>query len=127
MKNWKSIAGVCLVFVLGAVGGGLVTARVIHKRIQHVLQGGPQAINEIIVNRLSQKLDLDPAQRAKLKTIVTESHDQIKSVRRQIAPQIKDILSDSGKKIRGILNPDQEKKFDDVIAKNRARFEQRFE
>jgi len=120
MKNWKSILGICLVFILGGAAGGMITARVIHKRMQHILHGGPQVANELIVNRLTKKLSLDAAQKEKLKTIVAETRTEIQEERKQIAPQVKATLGESAKKIRAMLNPDQEKKFDDVIAKFKA-------
>jgi len=126
MKNWKAIAAICLVFILGAAAGGMITAHVIHRRIQHFLQSGPQAVNELIVKRLSKRLELDPSQSEKLKVIVADTRDEMRSARRQIAPQVKVILSDSAKKIRGILKPEQEKNFDEVIANNKGRLD-RFE
>lgn len=121
MKNWKAIAGICLVFVLGGGAGSLITTHFIAKRIRYVLQASPQVANEIIVNRLMHKLGLNTDQREKLKTIVADTRTEIQSERRQIAPQVKATLADSIKKIRAMLTPDQDKKFDEVIERNKAR------
>jgi hypothetical protein len=121
MKNWKAITGICLVFLLGVVAGGLITYRIITKRIQHIAQGGPQVVNELIVKRLTQRLDLDSSQGDKLMAIVVDTRSQIKAARSQVAPQVMEILSDTEKKVRAILKPEQEKKFDEVLANNKER------
>lgn len=126
MKNWKAIIGVCLVFLLGGVAGGLVTARIISKRIQRIVMGGPQAVNQLIVRRLGWRLDLDPGQRDKLLSIVEETRGELKTVRNQVAPQVTDIMSGAEKKVRAILKPEQEKKFDEVVEQNKERLD-RFE
>ncbi len=126
MKNWKAIVGVCLVFALGMVSGGLVTVRVITKRIQRIAQGGPQAVNQIIVRRLTKRLDLDSSQSGKLMDIIVDTRKDIRSAREQISPQLKQIMDDSESKVRALLNPEQQKKFDEVLAENKQRIE-RFE
>jgi len=124
MKNWKAIAGVCLIFILGGAAGSLGTAIIIHKRIQHYLQGGPQAMNELIAKRLTRRLDLNADQQAKLKSLLDESRDKIKDARREIQPQVVQIISEYKGKIRDILTPDQQKKFDDIVAANKGRLQQ---
>lgn len=126
MKNWKAIAGVCLVFVLGMVAGGFLTVHVITKRIQRIVQGGPQAVNQIIVKRLTKRLDLDADQSSKLMDILVDARKDIRSARAQISPQLKQIMDDSESKVRAMLKPEQQKKFDEVLENNKeriARFE----
>ena len=121
MKNWKAITGVCLVFILGVLAGGLITYHVITKRIQRIVFGGPQVVNELIVRRLTRRLDLDASQSSQLMDIIVETRNEIKPLRAQIAPQVKDILTDTEKKVRAMLKPEQEKKFDDVLSANKER------
>lgn len=121
MKNWKAITGICLVFLLGMVAGGLVTVRVITRRVERIAQGGPQAVNELIVKRLTRRLDLDASQSGKLMDIVVETRGELKTVRTQVAPQVDDILTGAEKKVRAILKPEQEGKFDQVVEDNKTR------
>jgi Spy/CpxP family protein refolding chaperone len=125
MKNWKAIAGVCLVFILGGIAGGLGTSIVIHKRIQHILQGGPKAMDEIIARRLTGKLDLTPGQQARIKSLLDESRGELAGVRREMQPEMERIFLDYKVKIRDVLTPDQQKKFDEIVAANKGRW-QRF-
>jgi len=124
MKNWKAIAGVCLVFLLGCIGGCLATTIIIHKRVQHFVDGGPQAVHHAIVRRLTHNLKLDAGQQTKVGALVEEAGGKIKEVRHQFQPQVASILDDYRAKIREGLNADQQKKFDDLVAKNKARFQQ---
>ena len=90
--------------------------------------GGSQAVNQLIVKRLTKRLDLDPSQSEKLISIVVETRGELGAVRSQIAPQVKDILADTETKVRAILKPEQQKEFDEVVEQNKerlARFEGR--
>lgn len=126
MKNWKAIIGVCLVFVLGGAAGSLITCRIITKRIQRITQGGPQAVNQIIVRRLTKRLDLDTSQRDQLMDIVIDTRKQLRALRVQISPQLQEIMTGAEQKVRATLKPDQQKKFNEVLENNKehlARFE----
>jgi len=126
MKNWKAIAGVCLVFLLGGVAGALLTRLVIVNRIQRIVVGGPQAVNQLVVRRLTKRLDLDSGQRDQLMDIIVATRKEIRTARTQITPQLKTIMTDGESKVRAMLKPDQQKKFDEVIENNKerlARFE----
>jgi hypothetical protein len=126
MKNWKAILGVCLIFTLGGVAGSLLTVHIITKRIQRIVLGGPQAVNQIVVKRLTKRLDLDADQSGKLMDIIVGARKEIRTARVQIAPQLKQIMDDSESKVRAMLKPEQQKKFDEVLENNKerlARFE----
>lgn len=123
MKNWKAIVGVCLVFVLGAVAGSLATGIVIKKRVQYFLHGGQQAVTDTVVKRLTRNLDLDPAQQAKVREIVTDAGTRIKEERRKIQPEIIGITIDCGSRIRETLNPEQQKKYDAMVDKLRPKIQ----
>ena len=121
MKNWKAIAGIVLVFVLGMLAGGLVTVGV----IRHKLMTNPsQAVANAVVRRLSWELRLNAAQREQLRGIVAEAQGQIKLVRREIQPEVAKILDDAVAKVRATLRPEQQAKFDRIVAERRAKWAQ---
>src|SRR5207244_2082973 len=95
MKNWRAIAGVALIFLLGMIAGGLIAGKIIEKRVGAVLRGGPQAVSEMIVRRLSRQLGLDKSQREKVAAIVGDAGKQVRQVRRQIEPQLREVLGDA--------------------------------
>ncbi|NJD92361.1 MAG: hypothetical protein FIA91_12780 [Geobacter sp.] len=119
MKNYKAVIGILLVFMLGAASGAIVT-RMIHQSQQEAfLHGGPAAKEEVIVNRLSRKLDLDPQQQEQVKSIVHENHAAMQEVRRKSHPQIEAILEQGQQRIIAILRPDQQEKFQKILAERK--------
>jgi len=123
MKRWKSILGVLLVFLLGALAGGAVYHRFGHKRVEAVLSGRGGATVDLIVKRLSRSLDLDPAQRDQVRAIVTETRRDIVEIRKPVQPQIEATFERSRIRIRAILRPEQQEKFDRIQAERRKRWE----
>jgi Spy/CpxP family protein refolding chaperone len=61
-------------------------------------------------------------QRAQLRVIVAEGQGELKVIRKQIQPQVEDLLTRSEAKVRALLRPDQQEKFDKLIAERKARW-----
>ncbi len=116
MKNFKAIAGILLVFLLGAAGGGLVTHMIHVTRFERFISGGHRMREDVIVERLTKKLDLDSRQQEEVRVIVHETHDGIRQVRSRIKPQIEALLTAGQDRIKTVLRPDQREKFDKIIA-----------
>lgn len=122
MKNWKAIIGVIAVFVLGGFAGGFTTIAVVRHRL--VRGHGSQMRADFIVRWLSWELRLDHDQREQLRGIVNEGQTQMRAVRKQIQPQIEEVLGQSEAKVRAILRPDQQEKFNKLVAERKARWAQ---
>ena len=120
MKRWKAIAGVLLVFVLGMIAGGLVSLGVIRHQWR---TRGPGAMTDFIVRRMSWRLRLDATQREQLRAIVQEGQQEIQAARKQVQPQIDEIFSRSDAKVRAILHPDQQERFDVLVAERKERWQ----
>jgi len=118
MKNWKAIVGALLVFLRGVAAGVLGTAALVRHQWMH---RGPRIMTDFAVRRLSWKLRLDREQRRQLRIIVNQGWQEMKTVREQVRPQMEQILSNSETKVRLILRPDQQEKFDKLIADRKAR------
>lgn len=121
MKKWRAIVGVILVFLLGALAGTLVTFTICHHRAESGFREEPGRMRDFVVRRLSRELHLDQAQVEQLRTIVQETHVEIRNVRRQFRPQIEEILTRSQDRVRTILRPDQREKYERIIADQRKR------
>ena len=119
MKNWKAIFGVTAVFVLGMAAGSLVTIRVAERRLSHA---GPQAVEHLIVRRLSLRLRLDAAQREQLRAIVHNGQQDMQTARQQIQPQVEQVLDHAVNRVRDILRPEQREKFDKIVAEQRPKW-----
>jgi hypothetical protein len=122
MKTGKVIVGVIFVFVLGLIAGALVTRQVYRHRIDQFIEGGPQAVAEFIVERLTHELKLDGAQREHLRTIVEKARSEIREVRRQIKPHIDEIRDHAVNEIRSMLKPEQVQKFNELVAERREKW-----
>jgi hypothetical protein len=85
-----------------------------HRNFSGERQGG-----EKFADRLAVELSLDADQQAKLKQVFADQRAQIQKLGDQRNPgEVKKILEDGKAKIRAVLKPDQQKKFDDLAAKS---------
>jgi hypothetical protein len=121
MKRWKSILGVLLVFLLGALAGAAVVHRVGRQSVEAVLSGRGGAASDFVVRRLTRSLDLDPAQQDQVRAIVTETRRDIVEIRKPIQGQIQEAFERSRVRIRAILRPEQQEKFDRIQSERRKR------
>ena len=120
MNKNKSLLAVLLVFILGAVSGALVT-HVIHQgRFAAFSKGGHPPREEMLVKRLTDKLDLNSQQQEKVRAIVHETQLSMQQIRRQSRPQIEAALTESQQRISLLLTPEQRDKFDKIIAERKA-------
>ncbi len=121
MKNIKAVVGVLLIFILGVTCGTLVTHMIYKARIETIISGGPEMREEHLVKRLSRKLGLDSQQREQIKAILDETQSEMRLVRKQLQPQIEDILEKGQVKIRQILRPEQQEKYEKIITERKER------
>ncbi len=113
MKRWKAVLGIIFIFILGAIAGGIISSAV----IRQCRPWGKPPSREEVVRKLSRKLGLNAGQRAQVEVIVNDAHNQMREMRREDQPKIDSILTDAQTKIRTALRPDQERKFDKLVAK----------
>ena len=118
MKNWKTILGIILVFVFGMLAGGLVTGKILQRRLRQ----GPPAVSETIVRRLSVSLHLDQQQRDELRTIVRDAQQEMETVRKQVQPQFADVFDRAEGRVREMLRSDQREQFEQIVDEGRAKW-----
>lgn len=123
MKNWKLILGVLAVFLLGMITGAAVAKIIAKRAIEHTLEGGPPWVNEAITRRLTRELRLDTDQREAISQIIARSQGRLQEIRREVQPEIVQELETTAAAIRQELNERQRKKFDERLAKGRARLQ----
>jgi len=127
MKNFKAIAGILLVFFLGAAGGAMVT-HLIHKAcFEHFISGGHRMREDLVVERLTRKLDLDGNQQAQVRGIMHETYSSIRQIRSSTHPRIETLLSTGQEHIKAALRPDQREKFTRIIEERKQRKHQQKE
>jgi Spy/CpxP family protein refolding chaperone len=99
--------------ILGAVLGGVGVYYFVWYtgRLQH-----PRGFNrDRAVVHLKKELNLSDAQTQQLERIFDESSQKTLDLQKQIDPQFHAIHLDTRARIRQILNPDQQRKFDELV------------
>lgn len=120
----KAIGLLIAVFVLGGVVGSLGTYLA-----GHVRSGSHR---QRIIDRLTQQIDLTPAQAKQVEEILEDGHKRWSAVFRQsqeqARPQYDAVHAETRARIRAILTPAQQTKFDAFLkrldAEHRAREKQ---
>ena len=120
-KQIKIILGILIVFILGAVVGGLATRMVYEANIESIVSGDWKAREDARVNRFSKHLDLDAQQRTQVRTIIQEARKELLDIDKLVGPQKADSRAKTSARIRSILNPQQAAKYDRLIAEPQGR------
>ena len=121
MKGWKAVAGVVLVFLLGVAAGGVGVYGFHRHRMDRFFRGEPGACSGFLIHRLSRELDLDASQKTRVEAIVRRSEEEMRALRQQFRPQFEEILAKGRQEIRAELRPDQQQRFDTMIAERAMR------
>ncbi len=122
MKNVaKSVLCILLIFILGAASGGLAMHIVYKSHMETFLRGDRKTREEILLNRLSRRLDLDDRQREQARAIVEKTHGEMDKIRKQYRPQMEAVLENSRAEMRRILRPEQLQKFEAFVAERKAK------
>jgi hypothetical protein len=122
MRDWKSLVGIILVFVLGGLAGAFISLAVVHHRTTVILKRGSLAYEQMLEWHLSHGLNLDPGQRDRFHQAFMSNIEERKEIQAQIQPQMRTLNEQTGQEIRSILTPDQLLQFRHNLADFRRRF-----
>jgi hypothetical protein len=123
MKRLRGFVGVFLIFFFGVIVGMALTAGAIWKEMHDVIEGGPDAVVAKFSDRLKKELKLDSSQERMLEQIVTETRIKLRELRADKQPQVVETIAEAEQKLRATLNAGQQKKFDQIVAKGREKWE----
>jgi len=84
-----------------------------------------QIPGENLVERMNQALRLSPSQRDQIAEVMEDTRAQVIDLRHKLQHQRRRLTIAAYLKVRAILNPDQQKKFDDEFVPPRFRAEAR--
>ncbi len=121
MKNIKFVLCILLIFIIGAASGGLAMHIVYKCQLETFLRDDRKTREEILLSRLSRKLDLDNRQREQAHAIVEKTHAEMDNIRKRYRPEMETVMEKSRAEMRQILRPDQEGKFEQFLARHKAR------
>ena len=117
-------ASVALVFFVGALAGVLGASLYFEGRIKKMFHGRPPH-GEEIVSRLTQDLNLTPAQQAEIRPIIMAFEKKASDLKKQFRPQMKQLHDQVTAQIRTRLNETQRKTFDEINERLEKRFRHR--
>jgi Spy/CpxP family protein refolding chaperone len=131
-KTWQVILATIAIFVAGLVTGGATAFGLVRWAHNHHPQppggpfgghqGQPQTFGPQLMRNFEQQLDLTDAQRAQIDPIVKRTAGQLGRQRREVQLTTALAIEKMQDEIAGFLTPDQKVKFDELIAKQRQRF-----
>jgi Spy/CpxP family protein refolding chaperone len=126
MQKWKIIAGLLLVFVLGALTGALGTGMVL-KRHHPFFSHQPEGRKTFIMKRLSRKLDLSAEQKVRIEAIIDRVQAETFQKMREGRRFMREHLEKGFAEIRKELTPEQQRRFDQMRAERERRRKERGE
>ncbi|MEI6357842.1 MAG: hypothetical protein WCP53_12185 [Verrucomicrobiota bacterium] len=107
-----AVAYIAATFLIGALAGGAVGYGYGRKPI--VRPFDREAMRAHICNDLTSKLDLTPAQQQQLDPIVRQNMEEFDADRRQQMAKMGERMKAGSQRIRAILTPGQQVKFDEL-------------
>ncbi len=123
MKRLRGCLSVGAIFLFGVIFGVAISLGIMRDEMRHVVEGGPEKVAEVVVIRLRKELHLDQGQEEMLQQIALDTRIKLAAIRQKTQPEVAETLDDGAKRIRGILNPEQVKKFDEIVGKARQRWQ----
>ena len=120
-KPWKVILAFTGIFLAGILVGSLVTLRW-GKGVAQRQPMGDQ-FGPLMEQRLATQLDLTAEQQVKIKPIVDQAAEELHQLRRTTQQTSAAVLVRMHGEIAALLTPAQKIKLDEVVAKQRERWE----
>jgi Spy/CpxP family protein refolding chaperone len=119
VNAWKVIVSTLVIFIAGAVTGGLLVTNAMrgwHNNPSNNQFANPwQVRNKELLRRMDRELELTQEQHHHIETIISTSQERTKDLWKPIAPQMNREMQLVRKEIRDQLTPDQRGKFDTLL------------
>jgi Spy/CpxP family protein refolding chaperone len=118
LKIWLAVVGV---FALGCVTGvsldSVYRLRAGNDRSEGRRKGGKEEVFE----RMKRDLNLNEQQATQIRSILEQTRDEYRQLRTEVRPRYDAVRQNARTKIRSLLTPEQQQKFDAKIAERDAR------
>ena len=115
LKIWLVLV---VVFVLGAATGAAL-AGLYRSRASNGPESRERAMHERF-ERMRQELSLTDQQTTAVRQILDETRNEYRALRTELRPRFDEPRMKARARIRALLNPDQQKKFDAMVAQQDA-------
>jgi len=133
MHHWKTAILTLVIFGLGSIAGGLVTARVIRAKIEAVkqTQAGPESTMPDWIPQsialMERHLNLSPAQAKDIRDTMLRAQKEILHAREDWRLTSRGAMARADDAVLALLNPEQKEKFGDYKKKRRQLLQQRLQ
>lgn len=118
LKIWLAVVGV---FILGCVTG-ISLDSVYRLRASNARQErGKGRDTDEIFERMKRDLSLNDQQAAQIRTILEETRNEYRQLRAEVRPRYDAVRQSARTRIRALLTPEQQQKFDARVAEHDAR------
>jgi hypothetical protein len=111
VNTWKIILATLVIFVAGAFAGGALVKTVKKS----------QAPKTQVLRRLTGELNLAATQRTNIENVLNESAERTKILRDLLTPELQAEYRKAVDDIKTELNPEQRRKFDDLLQKQKKK------
>ncbi len=115
VKVWLVLIGV---FLLGSVTGAALDA--VYRMRTSAVDNKPGERHAKYFEKMQRELSLNEEQSAKIKTILDDARTEYRALRDEARPRYDAIRQKERERIRGVLNTEQQQKFDQMTARKDA-------
>lgn len=116
LKIWLVVLGV---FILGGLTGVAADSAYRLRATGSVREGG-RAGHEKMFERMRGELSLSDEQARQVKTVLDETRDEYRTLSAECRPRYDAIRQKGRERIRALLTPDQQQRFDAKVAEHDA-------
>ncbi|MBD0371373.1 MAG: hypothetical protein ICV60_11095 [Pyrinomonadaceae bacterium] len=117
VKIWLAVVGV---FILGCITGvsldSVYRLRAGNERAERRKNG-----TEEVFERMKRDLNLNEQQATQIRAILEQTRDEYRQLRAEVRPRYDTVRQNARTKIRALLTPEQQQKFDARVAERDAR------
>ncbi|MEW6126955.1 MAG: hypothetical protein AB1757_07945 [Acidobacteriota bacterium] len=111
LKIWSAVF---VVFLLGCITGGAVSGLYLSRSSEPHKPVSMRDRDEYF-DVLKHEVNLTPEQEAKMGAILDDMRDKYKSVCAEVRPRYFSLREDARLRMRELLSPEQQKKFDTIV------------
>jgi Spy/CpxP family protein refolding chaperone len=120
LKIWLVLL---VVFVLGSVTGAALTGLLYRSRSGGGAEARERAMHERF-EKMRTELSLTDQQTASVRTILDETRNEYRAVRKELRPRFEEPRLKARARIRALLTPEQQQKFDAMVAQQDAQHDE---
>lgn len=104
-----------VVFLLGMLSGGLLVVQFVQSKVETLTTSSTREVYELFLERLDNKLDLSDQQEEKISKILEGAADEIEPLRAELRAKLSTLTRENVPKIGRELDPEQQKKFREMV------------